>query len=145
MPESDADCVNKTYCDAKLLKNGDTMLGNLYFDASTKNIHLGSINLGINNYFRIYLGSLSNKINFFNNALDIFVERIITVNVGSKMNIIVIDSGGIVFTKPLSMDEKNITGLGDPIESKDAVNKQYVDSKFDELNARLQRLESNFK
>ena len=145
MPVNDTDCVTKSYCDAKLLKSGDTMLGNLLFDGSTRNIHIGSINLGTDNYFRMYLGSESDKINFYNGALDLFVGRILTLNIGSEMHIMVIDSGGITFTKQLDMNDRNITGLADPIEPRDAVNKGYVDRKFEELNARLERLESNFK
>jgi hypothetical protein len=43
------------------------------------------------------------------------------------------------------MNDNIISGLGFPIEPRDATNKLYVDQKFDELNARLSRLESNFK
>ena len=145
MPESDSDCATKSYCDAKLLKSGDTMLGNLLFDGSTRNIHLGCNNLGAENYFRMYLGNAASKINCYNGALDLYVGRILTLNIGSEMNVMVIDSGGITFTKQLSMNDRNITGLADPIEPRDAVNKDYVDRKFEELNARLERLESNFK
>ena len=61
------------------------------------------------------------------------------------MHIMVIDSGGITFTKQLSMNDMYIIELADPIKPRDAVNKGYVDRKFEELNARLERLESNFK
>lgn len=145
MPVNDTDCVTKSYCDAKLMKSGDTMLGNLYFDGSTRNIHLGSINLGTDNYFRIYLGSESDKINCYRSSLDVYTGRILTINIGREMNIIVIDSGGITFSQQLSMNDNIISGLGFPIEPRDATNKLYVDQKFDELNARLSRLESNFK
>ena len=144
MPVNDTDCVTKSYCDAKLMKSGDTMLGNLYFDGSTRNIHMGSINLGTDNYFRLYLGSESDKINCYRSALDVYTGRILTINIGREMNIIVIDSGGITFSKQLSMNDKIISGLGLPIEPRDATNKLYVDQKFDELNARLSRLESKF-
>lgn len=144
-PISDTDCVTKSYCDAKLLKNGDTMLGNLYFDGSTRNINLGCINLGVDNYFSLYLGSGDDRINFKKNVLDLAVGRIITVNIGSEMNIVVIDSGGITISKPLFMNDRNITGLAHPVEARDAVTKHYVDDKFDELFARLQQLESNFR
>lgn len=145
MPENDSDCATKSYCDAKLLKSGDTMLGNLYFDGSTRNIHVGCKSLGAENYFRMYLGSEASKINFYKEALDLYVSRIMTLNIGSEMHVMVIDSGGITFTKQLAMNDRNITGLADPIESRDAVNKDYVDRKCEELNARLERLESNFK
>jgi hypothetical protein len=145
LPINDSDCVTKAYCDSKVLKNGDTMLGNLYFDGLTRNIHLGCINLGANNYFRLYLGSMANKINCFNEGFDLFVGRIITVNVGPEMNVIVVDSGGITVSKSLFMNDNSIIGLRTPQEPRDAVNKHYVDTKFDELNARLERLERHFK
>ena len=43
------------------------------------------------------------------------------------------------------MNDRNITGSADPIEPRDAVNEDYVDRKFVDLNARLERLESSFK
>ena len=63
------------------------------------------------------------KINFYNNVLGIYVGRMITVNIGYEMNVIVIDSDGIVITKPLFMNDNQVTGLGNPLESRDATNK----------------------
>jgi len=38
------------YTDLKVLKTGDTMTGNSYFDGSTRNISVGCNNLGADNY-----------------------------------------------------------------------------------------------
>ena len=143
-PVNAADCASKAYCDSKVSKSGDTMIGSLYIDGSTKNIDLGCNNLGGDQYFRLYLGSEANKMNSYNNVIDLFAGRIITVNVGSERNVIVVDAGGIVITKPLSMNGNVISGLGNPQEPRDAINKQCFDMKIEELNARLQLLESNF-
>jgi len=56
-PFDTTDCAKKVYCDFKMLKSGDTMTGNSYFDGSIRNISVGCNNLGANNYFRFYLGS----------------------------------------------------------------------------------------
>lgn len=145
VPVNASDCATKAYSDLKVLKNGDTMTGNLYFDGSTRDIHIGCNNMGAEQIFRLYLGSESNKINASNNDVDIFVGRAITVSIGSNLNIITINSGGITFNKPLSMANCKIFNLDHPIHSTDAVNKQYVDSRYDELNARLQQLESRMQ
>jgi len=144
IPVDDSDCATKSYCDAKLMTTGGTMLGDLIFDGSTRNIHLGCLNLGIDNYFRFYLGSETNKVNSYNNGIDIFADRLIGLHVRPDTNIIV-DAGGITFTKTLFMHGNVIKGLKAPREALDAVKKQYVDRKFDELNTRLQRLESNLR
>jgi hypothetical protein len=144
-PVNYSDCSTKGYCDTKVQKTGDTMTGNLYFDGSTRNIHIGCNNLGADKYYRLYLGTEENKINTVNNSIYIFSERLISFNVSTAMNIIVVDSGGITFSKSVFMNDNFITGLATPHEPRDAVNKQYVDSKYEELNARLQRLERSFK
>jgi hypothetical protein len=118
------------------------MKGNLYFDGSTRDIHIGCNNSGAEQVFRLYLGSESNKINANNNDVDIFAGRAITVSIGSNLNIISINSGGITFNKPLSMAYCKIFNLDYPIHANDVVTTQYADSKYEELNARLQRLES---
>jgi len=73
---------------------------------------------------------------------NLFAPRIIFISAESDLNIIVIDSMGITFRKPLHMANHRILDFYTPGAATDAVNKQYVDSKFVALNERLQRLES---
>lgn len=141
-PSSAQSAATKAYADLKVLKTGDTMTGNLYFNGSTKHIHFGCNNLGADQYFRIYLGSEENKINSFHNDVEFYAGNAITVSVGTVFNVIAIDSVEIIFGKPLSMLNCKIVNLATCTEPTDAVNKRYVDAKYNELNERLQRLEN---
>jgi len=133
----------KAYTDLKVLKTGDTMTGNFYFDGSIQNLSVGCNNLGAENYFQIYLGSEAINITTDNSNFNLFAPRIITISAESDLNIIVIDYEEIItFRKPLYMTNHRIPDLDTPVAAIDAVNKQHVDSKFDALNERLQRLES---
>jgi len=125
-----------------MLKSGGTLTGNLYFDGSTRNVSVGCNNLGADNYFWIYLGSEAINITTDSSNFNLFAPRIITISAESDLNIIVIDTVGITFHKPVYMANHRILDLGTSAGATDAVNKQYVDSKFDALNERLQRLES---
>jgi hypothetical protein len=141
-PVNATDCATKAYTDLKVSKSGDLMTGDLYFDGVSRSIVVGCTNLGIGKYFRLYSGSASIRITTFNKNVDIFAAEAITISVGTVLNIIAIDEAEIVFAKPLFMSDRKITNLALPDNASDAVNKQYVDAKYEELNARLLRLET---
>jgi len=112
------------------------------FNGSTRHISVGCNNLGADKYFRIYLGSEAINITTDISNFNLFAPRIITISAESDLNIIVIDSVGITFRKPLFMANHRILDLDTPLAATDAVNEQFVDSKFDGLNEQLKRLES---
>lgn len=144
-PNSAQDASTKQYTDTndslRVLKTGDTMTGNLFFDARTTSIEIGCKALGSEKYFRIYLGGEANKINIFNNNIDIFAGSTMNVSAGTTLNIIVVGSEEVVFNKPLSMANNKITNLTTPISPLDASNKRYVDAKYEILSNRLLDLE----
>jgi len=92
--------------------------------------------------FRIYLGSeaINIMVTTNNSNFNLFAPRIITISAETDLNIIAIDSVEITFRKPLYMANHRILDLDTPIAATDAVNKQYVDSKWNDLNERLSRI-----
>jgi len=132
-PFSAQDASTKKYTDIndnlRVLRAGDTLTGSLYFDAATRNIEIGCKNLGPGQYFRLYLGSEACKINTYNGDASIFATNVITMSVGTDLDIITIHSTEIVFSKPLSMANNKITNLAAPTDSTDAATKQYVDTR----------------
>ena len=112
-PNSAQDASTKQYTDTndslRVLKTGDTMTGNLLFDARTNNIEIGCNSLGSEKYFRIYLGGEANKINFFNNNKNIFAGSTVNVSAGTALNITVVGNEEVVFNKSLSMANNRIT------------------------------------
>lgn len=143
-PSSAQGAATKAYADLKVLKTGDTMTGNLFFDGSTRNISVGCNNLGADNYFRFYLGSEAVNISTDHSNLNVFAPEMITVSSGSDLNVIVINSTGITFGKPLYMANCRIVDVGTPLDAADAVNKRYVDTRSVKNNTGyIPNLESN--
>jgi hypothetical protein len=147
-PFSAQDAATKNYTDKndnlRVLKSGDTMTGDLYFDAITRNVEIGCKNLGSAQYFRLYLGSEACKINSYNNDVSLFAANSLSVSVGANINILSINVAEVVLTKPLSMTNDKITNLATPTDPTDAVTKQYVDTKFVKNNVGyVPNLESN--
>ena len=144
-PNSAQDAFTKQYTDTndslRVLKTGDTMTGNLFFDARTDNIEIGCNSPGSEKCFRIYLGGEANKINIFNNNIDFFAGSTVNVSAGTASNIIVVGSEEVVFNKSLSMANNIITNLTTPRSPLDASNKRYVDAKYEILSDRLLDLE----
>ena len=89
-PFSAQDASTKKYTDTndnlRVKKTGDTMTGNLYFDAT--NAEIGCKNLESGQYFRLYLGSEACKINSYNNDISIFAANSLSVSVGANINIL---------------------------------------------------------
>jgi hypothetical protein len=98
-PNSAQDASTKQYTDTndslRVLKAGDTMTGNLLFDARNNNIEIGCNTLGSEKYFRIYLGGEANKINTLNNNINIFAGSALSVSAGTALNIIVVGSAEV--------------------------------------------------
>ena len=144
-PNSAQDASTKQYTDTndslRVLKTGDTMTGNLVFDARTNNIEIGCNSLGSEKYFRIYLGGEANKINTFNNNINIFAGSTVNVSAGTAINIIVVGSEDVVLNKSLSMANNRITNLTTPRSPLDASSKRYVDAKYEILSDRPLDLE----
>ena len=133
-PFSAQDASTKEYTDnndnLRVKKTGDTMTGDLHFDAITRNVEIGSNNLGPGQYFRLYLGSEACQINSYNNDVSIFTENSLSVGVGANMNSLAINASDVVLTKPLSMKNNPITIVALPTNQTDVATKQYVDTKF---------------
>jgi len=105
-------------------------------------VSVGCNNLGAVNCFRIYLGSEAINITTDNLMFNLFAPRMITISAESDPNIILIDSIRIIFRKPLYMGNRRILDLDTPAAATDAVNKPFVNYKFNASNERLQRIES---
>jgi len=147
-PFSAQDASTKKYTDnndnLRVKKAGDTMTGDLYFDAETRNIELGCKNLGPGMYFRVYMGSEASKINSYNNDISIFAANSLSVSIGPNLNIFAINAAEVVSTKPLSMTNNKITNMATPTDPTDAATKQYVDTKGMKNNVGyIPNLESN--
>ena len=147
-PFSAQDASTKKYTDTndnlRVKKAGDTMTGDLHFDAITRNIEIGSKNLGPGQYLRLYLGSEACKINSYNNDVSIFTENSLSVSVGANINSLAINASDVVLTKPLSMTNNPITNVASPTNQTDAATKQYVDTKFVKNNVGyIPNLDSN--
>ena len=147
-PFSAQDASTKKYTDnndnLRVRKTGDTMTGSLYFNAITRNVEIGSKNLGSGQYFRLYLGSEACKLNTYNDDVSIFAADSLSISIGNNLNIFAINAAEVVLTKPLSMTNNKITTMANPTNPTDAATKQYVDTKFVKNNVGyIPNLDSN--
>ena len=95
-PFSAQDASTKKYTDnndnLRVRKTGDTMTGSLYFDALTRNVEIGSKNLGSGQYFRLYLGCEACKLNTYNDDVSRFAAHSLSVSIGKNLNIFAINA-----------------------------------------------------
>jgi len=142
-------CATKAYCDLKVLKNGNTMTGDLNIILNNDELRTFGVR-GVDSggkAMALFFGNIDNEIRHnFGHPIKVAALQgtMFSCSLEDICRMGAINDPRAHFFKDIVMNNKYIAGLRDPVSENDAATKQYVDRKFVKNNVGyIPHLESN--
>ena len=131
-PVNDKDAAPKSYVDQRVLNTGDTMTGNLSFNATgNKNINILVNNLSVQKSFTIGADSGVAFVRFTRNlGSTSCVLKGTAINFVCNSTVMTLNNIAINCLKKMDMGNNAIINTLDPVNPQDVATKHYVDSQM---------------